>query len=199
MISCWTIPPSGNTQEDLFPSREVERNYLGSATDITKKGGGGYFCVPCSVQTTCHIKGIDRYWPGRESKKADCKTRYIYLICMLRIYRYIGEFKLLILIYLNYCFKNIPLGCWFNNSVEGIIIVRWILYVYKRELELWILIYWSCPGWCGSVDWAPTCKLKCCQFNSQSGHMPGLRARPSVGGVWEANTQMFLSLASPLK
>ena len=39
------------------------------------------------------------------------------------------------------------------------------------------------PGWCGSVDWVPTCEPKGLRFDSQSGHMPGLRARSPVGGV----------------
>ena len=60
----------------------------------------------------------------------------------------------------------------------------------------------NCPGWCGSVDWAPACKAKGRCFDSQSGHMPGLWARSLVGGVWEATnecfscTSMFLSSLS---
>ena len=38
------------------------------------------------------------------------------------------------------------------------------------------------PGWCGSVDCVPAYKLKGCQFNSQSGHMPGLWAGSPVRG-----------------
>ena len=38
-----------------------------------------------------------------------------------------------------------------------------------------------CPGWCGSMDWAPACKPKGHWFNSMSGHMPGLRARSPAG------------------
>ena len=58
-------------------------------------------------------------------------------------------------------------------------------------------------GWCGSVDWAPACKPKGCQFNSQSGHMPGLWTRSPVGGHIRGNhTLMFFflsfSLPSPL-
>ena len=49
-------------------------------------------------------------------------------------------------------------------------------------------------GWCGSVDWALACEPKSRQFNSQSGHMPGLRARSPGGGVREATTH-FLSLS----
>ena len=60
------------------------------------------------------------------------------------------------------------------------------------------------PGWCGSVDWAPSCEPKGCWFNSRSGHMPGLLARSLAGGAWEATDQwisqtlMFLS-SPPLK
>ena len=35
----------------------------------------------------------------------------------------------------------------------------------------------SCPGWCGSVDQTPACEPKHHWFDSQAGHMPGLRAR----------------------
>ena len=47
------------------------------------------------------------------------------------------------------------------------------------------------PGWCGSVDWVPAFKPKGHQFDSQSGHMPGLQARSPVRGVWEATNQCF--------
>ena len=46
---------------------------------------------------------------------------------------------------------------------------------------------------CGSVDWTWACRLKGWQFDSQSGHMPGLWARSSVAGMQEANWSMFLS------
>ena len=58
------------------------------------------------------------------------------------------------------------------------------------------------PGWCGSVDWAPACKLMGHRFNSLSGHMLGLGARSLVGGIREATTHWyfssFLSLFLPL-
>ena len=47
------------------------------------------------------------------------------------------------------------------------------------------------PGWCGSVDW--DCEPGGHQFNSQSGHMPGLWARSLVGGMWEATTHWCFS------
>ena len=49
------------------------------------------------------------------------------------------------------------------------------------------------PGWCGSVDWVPACEPKCCQFDSQSGHMPGLQARSPWGGTREATTHWCFS------
>ena len=52
------------------------------------------------------------------------------------------------------------------------------------------------PGWCSSVDWAWACKPKGRQFNSQSGHMPGLPARSPVGDAWEATTHRCLPLSS---
>ena len=56
------------------------------------------------------------------------------------------------------------------------------------------------PGWCGSGDWALACEPKGRQFNSQSGHMPGLQARSPGGGVREATTHwcFFPSLSPSL-
>ena len=59
-------------------------------------------------------------------------------------------------------------------------------------------------GWYGSVDWVLAYEPKGRWFYSQSGHMPGLRARSPVEGVWEAadwcfsHTSMFLSLSFSL-
>ena len=39
-----------------------------------------------------------------------------------------------------------------------------------------------------SLDSVPACEPKDRQFDSQSGHMPGLQARIPVGGTWEATT-----------
>ena len=44
------------------------------------------------------------------------------------------------------------------------------------------------PGWNGSVNWELACEWKDRQFDSQSGHVPGLRVRSPVGGVREATT-----------
>ena len=49
-----------------------------------------------------------------------------------------------------------------------------------------------CPDCCGSVSWTSSHKPKGPQFGSQSGHIPGLRAKFPVGGVQEA-TNLFLS------
>ena len=57
--------------------------------------------------------------------------------------------------------------------------------------------YVNSPGWCGSVDWVPGCEPKGCWFDSWSGHMPGLLARPvpSGGHVRGNHTLMFPSLS----
>ena len=61
-----------------------------------------------------------------------------------------------------------------------------------KEKCLFKKVYRS-PGWCGSVDWTLACEPKGRQFNSQSGHMPGLWARSSFGGIWEASTHWCFS------
>ena len=49
------------------------------------------------------------------------------------------------------------------------------------------------PGWCRLVDWAPACEPEGRQFDSQPGHMPGLRARSPVGDMWGATTHWCFS------
>ena len=51
----------------------------------------------------------------------------------------------------------------------------------------------GCLGWWGSVDWVLACKARGCQFDSQSGHMPGLWARSLVGGTHKATTHWCFS------
>ena len=57
-----------------------------------------------------------------------------------------------------------------------------------------------CPGWRSSVDRVLACEHRGHWFDSQSGHMPGLRARSPVGGMRKAtdwcisHTLMFLAL-----
>ena len=46
----------------------------------------------------------------------------------------------------------------------------------------------SALAWCGSVNGALACEPKSRQFNSQSGHMPGMQARSPVGDAQEATT-----------
>ena len=56
----------------------------------------------------------------------------------------------------------------------------------------------QCRGWCVSVDWVLAWEPKCCWFDSQWGHMPGLRPRSPVGGVREATTHWcFFHSLSP--
>ena len=54
-----------------------------------------------------------------------------------------------------------------------------------------------CPSHCGSVRWSLPCKPKSHGFDSQSGHMPGLRARSWVGGVQEEVNWCFSPSLSP--
>ena len=71
-----------------------------------------------------------------------------------------------------FCFSSPALGFF----------VGFFFFLIKKQLM-------SGPGWCGSVDWVLARDPKGLQFNSQSGHMPGLQARSPVGGVWEATNQ----------
>ena len=76
----------------------------------------------------------------------------------------------------------------------------WSLNLSVSLICKMVINYKPCPGWCGSEGWALACKLKGRQFDSQSGHMSGLRARSLVGDILEAANQcisctlMFLSL-----
>ena len=58
------------------------------------------------------------------------------------------------------------------------------------------------PSWCGPVNLAPGCKPKGRQFDSQSRHMPGLRARSPVEvHEWRPHIDVsfsYFSLLSPL-
>ena len=62
-------------------------------------------------------------------------------------------------------------------------------YNYKHLCRVCNLKSAPCLGWCGSVDWVLACEPKGHWFDSQSGHMPGLRARSLVGGTQEAINQ----------
>ena len=67
--------------------------------------------------------------------------------------------------------------------------------INKSTDDLFVCFLNMCshPGWCGSVDWVLGCKPKGHRFHSQSGCMPGLRARSLEGGTWEATTQWCFS------
>ena len=58
-----------------------------------------------------------------------------------------------------------------------------------EEKKMAVKKYRYSPNWCGSVGWALSSKLKGHQFDSQSGHMPGLPARSP------RSHSMFLSLS----
>lgn len=57
-----------STQEDLFLTRKVEKESslrklfdLGQQQSLQPKVGGHYFCIPCALQTTSHIKEVEWY------------------------------------------------------------------------------------------------------------------------------------------
>ena len=52
------------------------------------------------------------------------------------------------------------------------------------------IIFWPWLVWPG---WASSCKLKVCQVDSASGHMPALWVRSPVGAPVRGNWLMFLS------
>ena len=54
-----------------------------------------------------------------------------------------------------------------------------------------------CPGQCGSIGWALSCKLKGSRFDSWSGHMPVSRVWSLVGVCARGNQLMFISSFSP--
>ena len=47
--------------------------------------------------------------------------------------------------------------------------------------------------WCRLVGWASSYKVKGHQFNSWSGHMPGLQVQSQVGAHTRSNESVFLS------
>ena len=69
-----------------------------------------------------------------------------------------------------------------KSQLEWLIFIAntWSIVIFYLQLS---------PGWCDTVDWALACEPKGRQFDSQSGHMPGLRARSPVRGVQEATTR----------
>ena len=74
------------------------------------------------------------------------------------------------------------------------------VFFFNPHLRICLLILFyffkdfiSFPGWCGSLDWVPVCEPKGRQFNSQSGHMPGLQASSPVGCAQEATTHWCFS------
>ena len=44
-----------------------------------------------------------------------------------------------------------------------------------------LLMFRKNPGWCASVDWAPVCRPRGCQFNPSHGTYLGCRPGPQLG------------------
>ena len=57
---------------------------------------------------------------------------------------------------------------------------RWEGLMFHCTFTIKVKIH---PGWCGSVDWGQACELKGSQFDSWSGHMPGLQAGSPMQGA----------------
>ena len=68
------------------------------------------------------------------------------------------------------------------------IIIKRQKFKYKERLLKAAKKLVTSRGWCGSVDSACACELKDRWFDYQSGNMPGLRARSSVGDAQGATT-----------
>ena len=91
-----------------------------------------------------------------------------------------------------------------NHKTQGCILrpLRWkkenvrlnLRSSSKVLIRKWPLEKWYSPGWYTSVDWAQACKAKGHQFDSQSGHLPGLWAKYPVGGAQEATTHWCFPL-----
>ena len=93
---------------------------------------------------------------------------------------------------------------WVNSSLSLVLFSPYSSLVLTSDHDYFLPLTFCnlkttpCAGWCGSVDWVPTCKPKGHQFDSQSGQMSGLRARSPVGSMWQATTHWcFLPLFLP--
>ena len=70
---------------------------------------------------------------------------------------------------------------------------KYKVYIFQRYVPYLKDIFNFHPGWCGSVDWVLAWGPRGQQFNSYSGHMPGLWARSPVGGARETTTHWCFS------
>ena len=68
-----------------------------------------------------------------------------------------------------------------TRSVTKECVATFIIIDSNAKMKLFKIS--QCPKDCGSVDRAVACEAKGHWFDSQSGHMPGLQARSTVGGV----------------
>ena len=62
-----------------------------------------------------------------------------------------------------------------KQSPSGILKIRAALLFFHTWQDIFKR-QWPCHDQCSSVGWAPSHKAKRCQFDSRSGHMPGLQA-----------------------
>ena len=92
-------------------------------------------------------------------------------------------------------YRKITTGIWSKISIPGSMVGQGSEPALpqgkkKNHLKDWIK---TCPGWCDSVDCVPACEPKGRWFDSQSGHMPGLRARSPVRATYDATTHWCFS------
>ena len=96
------------------------------------------------------------------------------------------------------CFELLPLKLYFYLKAVSVTENQFLesFISPNREVLFFQLKNFSCCGW-GTVAWVSACQPKGRWFDSQSGHMPGLRARSPVGGARGNHSLMFLSLFLP--
>ena len=87
-----------------------------------------------------------------------------------------------------------------SNDVEHLFHVAiGLLCTFFGELPIHVLclfqnLNYSCPGWCGSVGWMLVWDPKGLWFDSQSGHVPGLRGSGRLLGTFERQPHIDVSL-----
>ena len=105
----------------------------------------------------------------------------------------------MILMFLS-CWHLISFVCCFLGLFSSISRKHIHSHIPRTTINHIYLKFITGPGWCGSEDWVPASKPKGHRLDSQSGHVPGFRARSPGRGVWEATTHGCFppSLSLPL-
>ena len=77
--------------------------------------------------------------------------------------------------------RSVTPACDNHGAASNNIIRGWWQFYLVRNCPFGCFKKTTGPGWCGSVDWVPAWEPKGRQFDSQTGHMPGLWARSPAG------------------